>query len=250
VKKLLEKVKVKCITEDLTDALTGFGCYKRRDNAVKEIFFEYDITYKMKITLPADNAETNNLNFFYLEIISAEGAIKKKRLPLKQYLEIVAASNFKQRTRMSMLYYLAEVRNFVVIGTPNKNEHEQGFFVKYGDSGSDIRPIKHLYKTQIYQLAEYLEIPDVIINRVPTSDTYSADQSQEEFFFRLPFSILDRIWFGWENGVPYEKIADILGLSVKQVENVIIDIKRKISTTEYLRREPLDIKSIESELHS
>jgi NAD+ synthase len=247
---LLEKINVECVSEVLTDALIGLGCYRRRDKAVKEIFPEYDMTYKMKIILPLDNLETNNLNFFYLEIISPEGVIKKKRLPLKQYLEIVAASNFKQRTRMSMLYYLAEVRNFAVIGTSNKNEHEQGFFVKYGDSGSDFRPIKHLFKTQIYQLAEYLEIPDIIRNRVPTSDTYSADQSQEEFFFRLPFDILDRIWFGWENGVSSEIIADRLNLSVEQVNNVITDIKRKKSTTEYLRKEPLDIKSIESELHS
>jgi NAD+ synthase len=142
-----------------------------------------------------------------------------------------------------MLYYLAESRNYAVMGTPNKNEHEQGFFVKYGDSGSDFRPIKHLFKTQIYQLAEYLNVPEIIRKRVPTSDTYSANQSQEEFFFRLPFDILDRIWFGWENGVSSEKIAEVLGLSVEQIENVITDIKRKIATTDYLRKEPLDIKS-------
>ena len=250
VEKLLEGVNVECITENLTDALNGLGCYVRRDKAVKEIFPEYDMTYKMKIILPDDILVTNNLNIFYLEIISSDGVAKRKRLPLKQYLQIVAASNFKQRTRMSMLYYLAETRNYAVIGTPNKNEHEQGFFVKYGDSGSDFRPIKHLFKTQIYQLADYLGIPDIIKDRVPTSDTYSANQSQEEFFFRLPFDILDRIWFGWEKGVPSEKIADILKLSIEQINNVITDIKRKISTTEYLRKEPLDIKSIESELHS
>jgi NAD+ synthase len=246
VEKLLNKVNVECITENLTDALNGLGCYRRRDAAVKEIFPEYDgLTYKMKLILPDDILETNNLNIFYLEIIAPDGFAKKKRLPLKQYLEIVAASNFKQRTRMSMLYYLAETRNYAVIGTPNKNEHEQGFFVKYGDSGSDFRPIRHLFKTQVYQLADYLEIPVIIKDRVPTSDTYSADQSQEEFFFRLPFDILDRIWYGWENGVSSETVAKELKLSVDQVNNVITDIKRKISTTEYLRKEPLDIKSIE-----
>jgi NAD+ synthase len=251
VEKLLKQVNVECVTENLTEALNGLGCYKRRDTAVKEIFPEYDeMTYKMKLILPDDILEANNLNIFYLEIISPDGVAKKKRLPLKQYLEIVAASNFKQRTRMSMLYYLAETRNYSVIGTPNKNEHEQGFFVKYGDSGSDFRPIRHLFKTQVYQLADFLEIPVIIKNRIPTSDTYSADQSQEEFFFRLPFDILDRIWYGWENGISSDKIANILKLSVKQVNNVITDIKRKISTTEYLRKEPLDIKSIESELHS
>jgi NAD+ synthase len=241
---LLKQVNVECVTEDLTEALNGLGCYERRDRAVKEIFPEYNgLTYKMKLILPDDILETNNLNVFYLEIISPDGISKRKRLPLKQYLEIIAASNFKQRTRMSMLYYLAETRNYAVLGTPNKNEHEQGFFVKFGDSGSDFRPIRHLFKTQVYQLADYLEIPVIIKNRVPTSDTYSADQSQEEFFFRLPFDILDRIWYGWEKGVSSDKIAVVLNLSVDQVNNVISDIKRKISTTEYLRKEPLDIFS-------
>jgi NAD+ synthase len=250
VEKLLEIINVECITENLTDALNGLGCYQRRDQAVKEIFPEYDMNYKMKIILPNDLLGNNNLNLFYLEIISPDGVAKRKRIPLKQYLQIVAASNFKQRTRMSMLYYLAETRNYAVMGTPNKNEHEQGFFVKYGDSGSDFRPIKHLFKTQVYQLADYLEIPDIIKKRIPTSDTYSAEQSQEEFFFRLPFDILDRIWYGWEHGVSSENIADILKLSAEQVENVIMDIKRKISTTEYLRKEPLDLKSIEKEFYS
>jgi NAD+ synthase len=250
VEKLFEKYRTESITENITNVLNGFGCYERRDKAVKEIFPEYDATYKMKIILPDDLLGTNKLNLFYLEIISPNGVTQRKRLPLKQYMEIVAASNFKQRARMSMLYYLAELRNYAVIGTPNKNEHEQGFFVKYGDSGSDIRPIKHLFKTQVYQLADYLEIPDMIKDRIPTSDTYSADQSQEEFFFRLPFNILDRIWFGWENGVSSEKISEVIKLSVEQVNNVIIDIKRKISTTEYLRKEPLDLKSIGNELHS
>lgn len=251
VGKLLKQVKVECVTEDLTEALIGLGCYKRRDRAVKEIFPEYDgLTYKMKLILPDDILETNNLNIFYLEIISPNGVAKRKRLPLKQYLEIVAASNFKQRTRMSMLYYLAESRNYAVLGTPNKNEHEQGFFVKYGDSGSDFRPIRHLFKTQVYQLADFLEIPVIIKDRVPTSDTYSANQSQEEFFFRLPFDILDRIWYGWENGVSLDNIANALNLTGEQVNNVISDIKRKISTTEYLRKEPLDIKSIDIKLPS
>jgi NAD+ synthase len=248
VEKLLKKVNVECVTEDITGALNGLGCYQRRDKAVKELFPEYDLSYKMRIILPQGILKTDNLNIFYLEIISPNGEVKRKRLPLSQYLQIVAASNFKQRTRMSMLYYLAEVRNYAVIGTPNKNEHEQGFFVKYGDSGSDFRPIKHLFKTQIYQLADYLDIPDEIKKRIPTSDTYSANQSQEEFFFRIPFDVLDRIWFGWENGVPSQKIADILNLTEEQVENVIADIKKRISTTEYLRKEALDIYSIENQI--
>ncbi len=243
VNKLLNKFNVESKIENLTDALTGFGCYLRRDDAVKRIIPEYDSSYKMRIILPHNLLEKNTLNLFYLEIISPNGEIKRTRLPLKEYLQIVAASNFKQRTRMSMLYYHAEARNYAVMGTPNKNEHDQGFFVKYGDSGSDIRPIKHLFKTQVYQLADYLEIPIEIRERIPTSDTYSASQTQEDFFFRIPFDLLDRIWYGLDNNVLPEEIANKLDLSKDQVGNVISDIIRKINTTEYLRKSPIDVES-------
>ena len=140
-----------------------------------------------------------------------------------------------------MLYYHAESRNYAVIGTPNKNEHEMGFFVKYGDGGADIRPIVHLFKTQVYQLAEYLDVPDEIRERIPTSDTYSAEQTQEEFFFRLPFDVLDLIWHGWEKGVSVADIAQASGLDAEKVEFAIDDLKRKIKTTEYLRASPVVI---------
>lgn len=244
VYKLLVKYQVKFAVEDLTNVLEGFACYERRDEAVKNIFPEYNSDYKMKIVLPQNDFADEKLNLFYLEIISPSGEVKRARLPHKEYLQIMASSNFKQRSRMSMLYHHAELRNFAVIGTPNKNEHEQGFFVKFGDSGADIKPICHLFKTQVYQLAEYFGIPEEIVKRKPTSDTYSAEQTQEEFFFKLPFEVLDRIWYGWENNVPSEKIAKVLNLSVKQVDNVIKDIKRKMKTTEYLRQQPLDINSI------
>ncbi len=238
-KELAEKFNVKYIVENMTDALAGFGCYRRRDEAIKNVFPEYNNKYKAKITLPTNLLEKDSLNVFQLTIIAPDGSTKSERLPLKEYLQIVAASNFKQRSRMSMLYYHAESRNYAVIGTGNKNEHEQGFFVKYGDGGADIKPITHLFKTQVFQLAEYLEVPDEIRKRTPTTDTYSAEQTQEEFFYRVPFAILDTVWFGWENNVPVEKIAEALQLTKSNVESIINDIQRKIRTTEYLRMEPL-----------
>lgn len=122
--------------------------------------------------------DEDTLNVFHLTIVAPDGDEKIKRLSIKEYFQIVAASNFKQRSRMVMLYYHAELRNFAVIGTGNKNEHEQGFFVKYGDGGVDIQPIAHLYKTQVYQLARYLEVPKEIQERTPTTDTYSATSTQ------------------------------------------------------------------------
>ena len=236
---LTNKLNVSYVVEDISDVLDGFGCYRRRDEAVKRIFPEYDKSYKMKISIPKNGDGKELLNFFNLSITDRNGKEKSIRLPFSEYLQIVAASNLKQRTRMSMLYYHAEAKNYCVIGTGNKNEHDQGFFVKYGDGGVDIKPIAHLFKSQIYQLAEYLDIPEVIQKRVPTSDTYSAEQTQEEFFFKIPFEILDPIWFGWENGVSSKEISTALKLDQHYVENVIKDIQNKIRSTEYLRQSPI-----------
>ena len=159
-KKLSVKFNTKYIVENMTEALAGFGCYKRRDEAIKKVFPEFNSNYKAKITLPTNLMEKETLNVFHLTIITPDGKVKSERLPLNEYLQIVAASNFKQRSRMCMLYYHAEARNYAVIGTGNKNEHEQGFFVKYGDGGADIKPIAHLFKTQVFQLADYLEVPE------------------------------------------------------------------------------------------
>ena len=238
-KKLSAKFNTKYVVENMTEALAGFGCYKRRDEAIKNVFPEFNSNYKAKITLPTNLMEKETLNVFQLTIITPDGKTKSERIPLKEYLQIVAASNFKQRSRMCMLYYHAETRNYAVIGTGNKNEHEQGFFVKYGDGGADIKPIAHLFKTQVFQLADYLEVPEEIHKRTPTTDTYSAEQTQEEFFFRVPFDILDRVWFGWEKGVPSKQIAEALELTEENVESIIHDTQRKIRTTEYLRMEPL-----------
>lgn len=227
------------LVEDVTGPLIGFGCYQRRDEAVRSIFPEYDSTYKLKITLPSGLLEKNTLNVFSSTIVSPEGEEKTKRLLPAQFRQIVAASNFKQRSRVALLYYHAELRDYAVIGTPPKNEHGLGFFVKYGDGAMDLKPIAHLYKTQVYQLAEHLDIPREIRTRPPTSDTYSAGSTQEEFFFRLPFEQLDVLWYALEHNVAVEEVARELDLSAEQVQRVFDDFERKQRTTEYLRTPPL-----------
>jgi NAD+ synthase len=139
---------------------------------------------------------------------------------------------------MSMLYYHADRLNYAVIGTGNKNEHEQGFFVKYGDGGADVKPIAHLFKTQVFQLAAHLDVPVEIRERTPTTDTYSAECTQEEFFFRVPFEIGDLVWYAMEKGVPVGEVAGELGLAEDRIVNIQNDIRRKIKATEYLRAEP------------
>jgi NAD+ synthase len=234
---------VEPILEIITPVLAGFGCYPRRDEAIKRVFPEYEAAagYKAKVVLPANMLEKGELNVPSLTIITPEGEEKSKRLGPGDYFQIVAASNFKQRTRMAMLYYHAELRNYAVIGTANKNEHDQGFFVKHGDAGVDIQPLTHLFKTQVYQLAEYLDVPEVIRQRTPTSDTYSATQTQEEFFFRLPFKTMDLLWYAQEHNVPIPEVAQVMGLTETQVQNAFADFTRKQRTTEYLRLPPVSL---------
>ncbi len=238
---------VEPILEDITPVLEGFGCYRRRDEAVRRIFPEYDaaLGYKMRIVLPQNLLDADTLNVFSLEIITPDGEVKSKRLPPREYAQIVAASNFKQRTRMALVYYHAELRNYAVVGTPNKNEHDQGFFVKYGDGGADLRPIVHLYKTQIYQMAQYLDVPEVIQRRPPTSDTYSAPTTQQEFFFRLPFETMDLLWYAQEHNVAAADVAAALNLTPVQVQRAFNDFARKRRTTAYLRVPPLELRAEE-----
>jgi NAD+ synthase len=239
-RELAGRFGVKAIKEQITDALSGFGCYERRDEAVKRVFPEYDPeTYKMKIGIRQSGLFSNLPPIFTVTIIDSSGNQQDKILPVNDYLQIVAASNFKQRTRMSMLYYHAEALHYAVIGTPNKHEQEQGFFVKNGDGAGDVMPIGNLYKTQVYQLAKHLGVPEEIISRTPTTDTYSAEQTQEEFFYQLPFDLMDGYWYGFENGYSASEIASIMGETPEKVEALFRNFERKRRTTEYLRMAPV-----------
>jgi len=239
--KLLAKTyNVKYEIEDITDTLKGFGCYTRRDAAVKRVFPEYnpDI-HKFKIGLRESSIETNLPSVFYLTLVDDNGNEQKKTLPAPEFLQIMAASNFKQRSRMCMLYYHAERNYYSVIGTSNKQEINQGFFVKHGDGGVDVMAIGHLYKTQVYQIAEHLGVPKEIIQRTPTTDTYSAEQTQEEFFFQLPFREMDLLWYAYENGYEPKDVANIVHKTPEAVNNIFNSFKRKQQTTDYLRMSPV-----------
>ncbi|HUV30021.1 MAG TPA: NAD(+) synthase [Acidobacteriota bacterium] len=228
------------IKEDIGGGLDGLGCYRRRDEAIRQVFPEFGEGYKSKITIPSNILDKDTFNFFQLTVQDPDGRVETKRLPLKAYLQVVAASNLKQRLRMTTLYYHAEKRNYAVVGTGNKDEHMQGFFVKYGDGGADLKPIAHLFKVQVFQLAEYLGVPQSIVRRTPTTDTYSADVTQEEFFFGLDFYTMDMLWYAMENKVPPADAAAVLGLTEEQVKRGYANITRKIVATEYLRLHPLE----------
>lgn len=240
-RELAAKFDVKVTKEVITGALDGFGCYARRDQAVKDIVPEYDpATYKMKIGIKHGGTGSKLPPLFHLTVVKPDGSEIVKRLPSKQMRTIIAASNFKQRSRMSLVYYHAEDLHYAVIGTPNKHEVEQGFFVKYGDGGGDVFPIGKLYKTQVYQIARYMGVPQGIIDRTPTTDTYTAEQTQEEFFYEFPHDVMDLLWYGYENGYDPAEVGNVLGMTAEEIERNYKNFERRSATTDYLRTPPIN----------
>jgi len=223
---------------DITAVLEAVGYYDKYDAAVRWAIPEYEAGWRSKI-VASDITWGTAYTFFSIVAASPAGQVIKKRLELHAYLEIVACTNFKQRIRKMFEYHHADRLNYAVAGTPNRLEHDQGFFVKLGDGAADIKPIAHLYKTQVYQLAGYLGLPESIISRPPTTDTYSLPQGQDEFFFSLPYESMDLCLYGKNNGLSAEIISDHTGLSPDQVTAVYQSIDRRRATTRYLHLPPL-----------
>lgn len=221
------------VHENISGILEAIGFYRRYDAAVQSVIPEYGDGWKSKIVIP-NVIESKEFTLFSVVTQSPDGEMQKVRLPLKAYLEILAATNFKQRTRKMLEYYHADRLNFAVAGTPNRLEYDQGFFVKLGDGAADVKPIAHLYKTQVYQLAEYLGVPADICKRPPTTDTYSLPQGQDEFYFSLPHDRMDLCLYGKNNGYSTEEVGEVLELTPEQVQRVYDDIDTKRSTTRYL----------------
>jgi NAD+ synthase len=234
---------VAVIVEDIAPVLEGAGCYARQDEAISTVFPEYGAGYKCKVTLPSI-LEGNRFNLSELTIETPTGERKTARMPLRAYLQLVAATNFKQRTRAMLEYYHADRLNYAVAGTPNRLEYDQGFFVKHGDGAADLKPIAHLYKTQVYALAAYIGVPEDIRRRPPTTDTFSMPQSQEEFYFSLPYDKMDACLYGRNHGVPPAAVGAAIGLTEEQVERVYLDIDQKRRTTAYLHMEPLLVEPV------
>ena len=237
-RRLTDKLGVRTVLEDIAPTLAAAGCYTRQAEAIRSVFPEYDESHRFKIVLPS-LLEGDRLNVTELLIQSPDGEQKRSRMPVAAYLQLVAATNFKQRIRKLMEYYHADRLNYAVAGTPNRLEYDQGFFVKQGDGAADVKPIAHLYKTQVYALAEYLGVPDEIRRRPPTTDTFSLPQTQEEFYFALPYDKMDLCLFGHNHAVPAAEVAAALGLTPAQVERVYKDIDQKRRTTRYLHSKPL-----------
>lgn len=233
---LAQHLGIECAVEDIAPALEAIGCYRWRDAAIRSAFPDYGPGWKNKIVI-AGGLE-GGINYFKLVVQTPAGEMLERRLELKEYLQIVAATNYKQRLRKTIEYFHADRLNYGVIGTPNRLEYDQGFFVKNGDGSADVKPIAHLYKSQVYALARHLGLPTEICGAVPTTDTYSLSQGQDEFYFALPYADMDLALWAYNHNVPAADLAEVLKLETARAELVYQDIERKRSTTRYLHAHP------------
>ena len=232
-----ESAGIPAVVEDITGVLEAAGCYARRDAAIRALIPEYGPGWRSKVSLPSV-VTSDQYRIFSVIGQAPDGTQHRARVTPTAYLELIAATSFKQRTRKMMEYYHADRLNYAVVGTPNRLEYDQGFFVKNGDGAADIKPIAHLYKSQVYQLAEYLGVPDTIRMRPPTTDTYSLPQTQEEFYFSLPYDQMDLCLYARNNGIEASDVGVALGLTEQQVERVFRDIDSKRRATSYLHLGP------------
>ena len=219
-------------TFDIGAVLAALGCYERRDAAIRRVFPGYGEGWRSKLAIAGGTS--GGINFFKLVVESPAGRTEEARLPLREYLEIVAATNFKQRVRKTMDYYHADRLHYAVVGTPNRLEYDQGFFVKAGDGAADLKPIAHLYKTQVYALARELGLPEAICRAQPTTDTYTLPQGQDEFYFALPFAQMDLALWSLDHGVSAAALAAALGSGEREAQRIYDDIAAKRRAARYL----------------
>ncbi len=236
-KVVADHLGIATVNEDISPMLVAAGCYQRRDDAIRTVIPRYAADWKCKIVLPSV-LDSDRYRIYSVVVRSPDGETITARLPPAAYLQVVAATNFKQRVRKMLEYFHADRLVYAVAGTPNLLEYDQGFFVKNGDGSADLKPIAHLYKTQVYELAAALGVPDEIRQRPPTTDTYSLPQSQEEFYFSLPYDAMDACLYARDHAVPLDEVAAALALTAAQVERVSRDIDGKRAGARYLHAGP------------
>ena len=239
---LAEHLGVRVEAHDIAPTLTAIGCYAQRDAAVRRALPEYGDGWKMKIIIVGGTE--GRVNHFNLVAQSPDGAMHERRLGLPEYLQIVAATNFKQRIRKTLEYFHADRLNYAVTGTPNRLEYDQGFFVKNGDGAADVKPIAHLYKTQVYGMARFLGLPERVCAAVPTTDTYSLPQGQDEFYFALPHRSMDLALWALNHDVAAAELGRVLSIDTAQAQAVYDDIRNKRRTTQYLHRPPVLVAEV------
>jgi NAD+ synthase len=231
-RRLCEHLGVQYAVEDIEGSLEGLGCYRRRDEAIRRVIPDYASNWKHKIVVSP--ATEGTITYFNIVVQDPSGRQTTTRMPVDVYLQVVAATNFKQRVRKNFEYYHGDRLNYAVIGTPNKLEYDLGFFVRGGDGLADVKPIAHLYKNQVYAMAAHLGVTAEIRAQTPSTNTYSLPQTQEEFYYALPYDKADLALYAMNNNVSPDDAAAAIGITRAQIDHVYKDFQGKQRAAERL----------------
>ena len=221
---------------DITNILESFGVYEKKENIVKEKFPDFDSECKYRVVVPPKLE--SSVGIPYLEILDGKGITHQTKISSSEFLNLTAATSIKHRVRMALLYYHAEKDHLVVAGTTNKSEYMQGYFVKYGDGGSDIEPLVNLYKSQIYQLGKFLKVPNEVISKDASPDVWSYTTNDEEFFYSVPYEIVDLILYGRENNLSINEIQKHSKISIENIEKLLKFQDQKHIKSNHMREMP------------
>ena len=237
-KSLAEHLNIETKKIDMTSILDAFGIYKIREDIVKKYFPPFNENCVYRLTVPQNAVITGGLRIPFLEIRDEKNQIQKFRVSPSDFSTLTSATSVKHRTRMTMLYFFAEKNNLAVLGSTNKSEYIQGYFVKYGDGGVDLEPLQNLYKTQVYQLGTHLKIPETILSRKASPDTWSFEVSDEDFFYGVDYKTLDTLWCAKENNVSIDDMRKLVNLEKNQIENLISYLEKRWKSSLHMREMP------------
>ena len=223
-------------TIDITKILESFGVYEMKENIVFEKFPEFTSKCKYRVIVPPKSK--NSIGIPFLEILDKDNQRYKLKISSSEFLTLTASTSIKHRVRMTLLYFHGEKNNFSVVGTTNKSEYQQGYFVKYGDGGSDIEPLVNIYKSQIYQIGKFLEIPNEILSSDASPDVWSFSTSDKEFFYTVPYEIVDLILYARENKLSVKDVQEMSELKVEDIENLFQMQNIKQNKSQHMREIP------------
>jgi len=235
-KQFADKYNIKTEIIDITSILDSFGVYKNKEKIVKEKFPNFNNDCKYRVVVPPKFE--NTVGIPYLDILDDKNKQHKLKISSFEFLALTAATSIKHRVRMTMLYYHGERNNLAVIGTTNKSEYLQGYFVKYGDGGSDIEPIVNLYKSQVYQLGQFLNMPQEILTKDASPDVWSFTTNDEEFFYSVPYEKVDLILYARENNLTVKEIQKLSNLSIENIESLLRFQNQKQNKSQHMREVP------------
>jgi len=227
-------IKTKVI--DITPILESFEVYQNKENIIKEKFSDFNINCKYRVVSPSKLE--NSIGIPFLEILDEKNNQHKLKISTSEFLTLIAATSIKHRVRMTMLYFQAEKNNFCVLGTTNKSEYQQGYFVKYGDGGADIDPLVNLYKSQIYQIGEFLQIPNIILTKDASPDVWSYTTNDQEFFYSVPYHVVDLILYAQENNLSINEVQKLSNLSEENIKTLMRVHEQKHTKSQHMRETP------------